>query len=155
MFLQKHILYLLISGAGGSSNRIECFDIDYEPHIGVSYYRLKQTDTDSKFAYSAKVLVDYLGTNLLGQVGTDIKIWPNPNEGAQLNIQMNGYDPENEVRFVVTDIVGREYYSKVLLTDIGGHITNAIDLDNALAVGIYVITGSDQNHSYSSKLIIK
>ena len=146
---------LWVEGAGGSSNRIEYFDIDYEPHIGVSYYRLKQTDTDGKFTYSAKVLVDYLGTNLLGQVGTDIKIWPNPNEGTHLNIQMNGYEPENEVRFVVTDIVGREYYSKVLLTDIGGHITNAIDLDNALPVGIYVITGSDQNHLYSSKFIVK
>ena len=146
---------LQVEGAGESSNRIEYFDIDYEPLTGISYYRLKQTDTDGKFTYSAKVFVDYLGTNLLGQAGTDIKIWPNPNEGTHLNIQMNGYEPENEVLFVVTDIVGREYYSKVLLTDMDGHITNAIDLDNTLPVGIYVITGSDQNHLYSSKLIVK
>ena len=147
---------LQVEGAGASSNKIEYFDIDYEPLTGVSYYRLKQIDTDGKFTYSSTVIVDYPGTKLLVEVvGADIKIWPNPNEGTYLNIQMNGYEPENEVLFVVTDIVGREYYSKVLITDMDGHIANAIDLDNTLPVGIYVITGSDLNHLYSSKLIVK
>ena len=146
---------LQVDGAGISNNRIEYFDIDYEPLTGVSYYRLKQTDTDGKFTYSAIVIVDYAGTNLFGAADAAIKIWPNPNEGTHLNIEMSGYEPNNEVVFIVRDILGKEYYSKGIITDTEGNIRSSIGLHDSLPIGIYVITGSDQNHLYTSKLIVK
>ena len=151
---------LQVEGAGESSNRIEYFDIDYEPLTGVSYYRLKQTDTDGKCRYSGIVPVDYTGTNqpgtnLFGDVEADIKIWPNPNDGTHLIIEMTGNEPAHEVLVILRDITGREFYSKVLITDMDGHLISAIDPTNTLPVGTYLITGSDQNHLYSKKLIVK
>ncbi|MBL4651441.1 MAG: hypothetical protein JKY53_01050 [Flavobacteriales bacterium] len=147
-------------GAGTSNNRIEYFDIDYDPVVGVVYYRLKQTDFDGKFAYSGLVPVEYTangkpGISLFGDVEANIKIWPNPNNGTHVNIEMSGYIPDHEVLVIVRDIAGREYYSKVLITDIDGHIVSAIDPTQTLPVGTYLITGSDQNHLYSKKLIVK
>lgn len=85
----------------------------------------------------------------------DIKIWPTPNDGTHINIEMSGYDPSHEVLVIVRDIAGREYYSKVLITDMDGHLISAIDPANRLPVGTYLITGSDQNHLYSKRLIVK
>ena len=151
---------LRVNGAGSTSGRNEYFDIDHDPLTGVSYYRLKQTDTDGKFTHSGIIPVDYTGTNqpgtnLFGDVETDIKIWPNPNDGKHVNIEMTGYDPSNEVLVILRDIAGREFYSKVLITDMAGHLISGIDPTNTLPVGTYLITGSDQNHLYSKKFIVK
>ena len=68
---------------------------------------------------------------------------------------MTGYDPSNEVLVILRDIAGREFYSKVLITDMAGHLISGIDPTNTLPVGTYLITGSDQNHLYSKKFIVK
>ena len=149
-----------VEGAGNSNQYLEYFDIDYEPMVGIVYYRLKQTDFDGQYAYSGLVPVEYTedgtpGTGLFGNVKADIKIWPTPNDGTHINIEMSGYDPSHEVLVIVRDIAGREYYSKVLITDMDGHLISAIDPANRLPVGTYLITGSDQNHLYSKRLIVK
>jgi hypothetical protein len=45
------------SGAGNSTQLLHYTDLDLSPLSGLSYYRLKQTDTDGTFAYSNTVSV--------------------------------------------------------------------------------------------------
>lgn len=47
------------NGAGNSSAELTYYQIDRKPLLGVSYYRLKQTDYDGTFAYSDVRLVNY------------------------------------------------------------------------------------------------
>ncbi|MFC1729723.1 choice-of-anchor J domain-containing protein [candidate division KSB1 bacterium] len=42
----------IIDGAGNSNILIDYNCIDYNPYLGLSYYRLKQTDYDGKYEYS-------------------------------------------------------------------------------------------------------
>src|SRR5690606_34989016 len=64
-----------LTGAGNSSVMRHYSWTDMRPMAGVSYYRLKQTDTDGFHAYSATVPV-----NCSQQ--PDITIFPNPTHGT-------------------------------------------------------------------------
>ncbi len=46
-------------GAGNSTSKINYSSIDYHPHIGLNYYRLKQTDFDGSYSYSESVSILY------------------------------------------------------------------------------------------------
>jgi hypothetical protein len=59
-------------GAGNSSSLIEYSELDENPHNGISYYRLKQTDYDGQFKYSQTTSVGKLDGNL------NITAFPNP-----------------------------------------------------------------------------
>ena len=56
---------------------------------------------------------------------------------------------------VVRDIAGREFYSKVFVTETQGNKIEAMDTENTLAPGIYLVTASSNDAFYSQKLIIK
>ncbi len=151
---------LQVEGNNESSFRIEYFDVDYNPLEGVSYYRLKQTDFDGKYSYSGIVPVEYIkegdsGLALFDGESAEISLWPNPSDGKEINIELAGYTPEQEVLVVLRDVEGKEFFSKVLITDINGHLIDAIDPSNNLASGTYLITGSDKNHLYSKVMIIR
>ncbi|MCX6182448.1 MAG: T9SS type A sorting domain-containing protein, partial [Bacteroidetes bacterium] len=61
-----------IKGAGNSSSLIEYSETDENPHDGISYYRLKQTDYDGQFKYSQTASVGKIDGNL------NITAFPNP-----------------------------------------------------------------------------
>ncbi len=48
-----------VKGAGNSSTLLHYKETDSKPYSGISYYRLKQTDFDGKFAYSPIIAIDY------------------------------------------------------------------------------------------------
>lgn len=60
-----------IQGAGNSQERKDYQSIDALPYAGVSYYRLKQTDYDGTYTYSAIKRVQVEG-------GYQLKAYPNP-----------------------------------------------------------------------------
>ncbi|MBX2893888.1 MAG: T9SS type A sorting domain-containing protein [Cyclobacteriaceae bacterium] len=64
----------VIKGAGNSQHRIDYQTIDTNPIIGISYYRLKQTDYDGTTTYSSikRVQVDE---------SYQLKAYPNPTTG--------------------------------------------------------------------------
>ncbi|MFT6728111.1 MAG: hypothetical protein ACI9RU_001735 [Litorivivens sp.] len=62
-----------INGAGNSSSWLNYSSLDNEPFIGVSYYRLKQTDFDGEFSYSF-----IRSINIDRFENARIEIFPNP-----------------------------------------------------------------------------
>ncbi len=60
-------------GAINSTSTIEYSDVDPQPLKGLSYYRLKQTDTDGEFSYSDAVPV---------YNGNDVTVYPNPSNSS-------------------------------------------------------------------------
>jgi hypothetical protein len=142
----------VVKGAGNSSNTLNYSTVDNNPYQGISYYRLKQTDFDGKFTYSKLVAVDFTVTSN----SLSFEVFPNPisqNEGT--NIRIKEFQPEAEILVVVRDLLGQELYSKVIMTDFSGNSITAIDIENRLPAGTYLIIGTSLNHTFNKYLIIK
>lgn len=137
-------------GAGNSNQINEYFETDYEPLGGISYYRLKQTDFDGKYAYSNIVPVKFEVNSLEGK----ISLFPSPVEaGGVVNIEFEDIF-ESELLVVLRDIRGQEFYSMVVVDIEDGRLIG-VPIDNEIPDGIYLITASSENQIYSQKLIIK
>ena len=140
---------LRVDGAGNSTSIINYFEVDYHPIVGVSYYRLKQRDFNSVVIYSSIVPVRYQPNGNFG-----FSLFPNPGEAKDIKIELTAAKGQN-ILVVVRDIAGREFYSKVFVTETDGNKIEAIDTENTLAPGIYMVTASSNDAFYSQKLVIK
>ena len=139
-----------VKGAGNSSTILHYSIVDNAPLNGISYYRLKQTDYDGKYTYSYIVPI-----NISEASGNTFVVFPNPaNMGDPIQIRMNS-DEEKSVLVVLTDLTGKEIFSKVVIIEKGNDSVTAIDPDQKLAPGMYTITSTSDNSIYNQKLIIK
>ncbi len=138
------------NGAGNSNQLLEYFETDYEPIVGISYYRLKQTDFNGEYTYSNIVPVRYE----VSTVGGNINLFPSPiSVGETLNIEFKDIF-ESELLVVLRDIKGKEFYSKVIVNIEDGKLIG-VPIEKEIPAGIYLITASSENQMYSQKLIIK
>jgi hypothetical protein len=118
----------LVDGAGNSSSLLSYSTSDTRPYIGISYYRLKQTDFDGQFEYSAIKSV-----NLKKLSGESVEIYPNPTDN-QITITGN-INELSEIR--IFNLLGQDVTN---LTTIN-HINKSkvtIDLSQ-LTKGMYYI----------------
>jgi len=138
----------IVDGAGNSSQILNYSAVDNAPLNGISHYRLKQTDYDGQFDYSNLVAVEFKNRN-----DFIFNIYPNPNDGQSFNLKI----PKNiaEVLVVVYDMLGKEIYSKVIITRINGNDVYAIDPSQKLNSGVYLIIASSSFKIYNERLIIK
>jgi len=102
-----------IEGAGSSSQMMDYTYTDREPYVGVSYYRLKQTDYDGNFETFDPVAVSH-DVDLVG-----LLISPNPVTDA-IRITMDGaiYNDLNIIR--IYDVKG----NMVLQNNLVGNLEN-------------------------------
>ena len=96
-----------VKGAGNYNNKKDYLLVDENPFIGLSYYRLKQTDFDGSFEYSKIVVVSFK-SNVL-EIG---HVFPNPLKEV-LNIPIS-VKKTSSVLITITDVLGRVMISKKL-----------------------------------------
>jgi hypothetical protein len=95
-----------VDGAGNSSSLIHYSAIDLEPYNGISYYRLKQTDFNGEFKYSAIIAIEKRGEDI-----TELAIYPNPTNGI-LNVSYAG-DKSQIISVSIYNVLGENvYYSE-------------------------------------------
>lgn len=120
-----------VAGAGNSSTTLSYSFVDRNPFSPISYYRLKQTDFDGKFGYSAIIAIEYWGDSEL--IVSDV--YPNPAEN-KLHIDLNSKS-DIPVQISINDIVGRQVMFMKNTTSPGfNNLT--VDLSR-LAKGLYHI----------------
>jgi hypothetical protein len=134
------------SGAGTSSTAHSYSLVDESPYHGLSYYRLKQTDFNGSYTYSTIVAVN------MENGPFEIIVFPNPSNG-EFNISVKS--ESSEVLVVLYDAMGKEIFTKVLLSGVSGDSVFAVDPAAKLAPGIYIISASADNKLISKKLIIR
>ena len=115
-----------IPGAGNSTMNLQYTFKDNAPEAGIQYYRLKQTDFDGTFTYSAAIAINFEGSTN----GNSIAVYPNPNSSNQLNFRGIGLDLSYTLE--LKKVTGELLYHQTLNT----HSIALPDLEK----GIYLIT---------------
>ncbi|MCB0401736.1 MAG: T9SS type A sorting domain-containing protein [Flavobacteriales bacterium] len=133
----------IVDGAG-NSNTVKNYGLrDDQPHAGISYYRLKQTDYDQTYSYSKLVSVE------IKKDFDELNVIPNPVTGkGQLVFNANH---EGLIDVNVFDVSGRLVLSVNRQTVKG---SNAIVLDTEeLTQGMYFLTVNNDKEKTTLKFI--
>lgn len=101
---------------------------DYNPHGGISCYRLKQVDIDGQFSYSAIRSVEGIRN-----AGVSLKAWPVPSDG-RIQIEMSGAVQD---MLLIYDLSGR----LIRQLDISGNRAYPVE---GLMSGVYLLRLSGQ-----------
>ncbi len=129
-----------VVGAGNSSSLLSYHSFDNKPYIGISYYRLKQTDFDGEYSYSDIVAVDSRMKK-----GGEIVMYPNP-----VNDQLTILNEEMDLEKVsIYNVLGKEI---VLKGRIVGYSESKIIIDfSALASGVYYVKVNNKIQKFHKK----
>ena len=127
-------------GAGNSSTTLFYSSIDERPLKGTSYYRLKQTDFDGKYAYSQIESVIFNEKTFIN----GLKIYPNPSESYQVNIELSS-ESKQKVTCVLINSVGQEKASDSFDVESG---LNKFELNYSMfSAGLYILEVSTTDGS--------
>ncbi len=132
----------IVSGAGNSATTLNYSFTDAKPIPLTGYYRLKQTDIDSKFKYSKIIIVKSCATDQ----SPVLVVYPNPSTGI-FNMQYKGGSSQAIITSVVKDLSGKMVYSSNIAQ-------TSINLSNKPA-GIYVLQIMADAKIYRTKIIIE
>ncbi|MBI4931015.1 MAG: T9SS type A sorting domain-containing protein [Bacteroidetes bacterium] len=135
----------VVDAAGNSTLELKYSARDNNPSSGVSYYRLRQTDLNGQYSYSKKVEVDFNNTGSFS-----VSVFPVPVVNDNINVSIADTDGK-EVLIVIRDVLGDEFYSKIISDNSGTYI---FSLNNELSPGIYFITASTDEKLVSSKIVV-
>jgi len=138
-----------INGQGTIQSETTYQYLDEQPLIGRSYYRLKQTDFDKKFSYSKVVVVE-----LVPGQNPKIEIYPNPVTTGNLTINLEGYNPKENIEIRLTDTIGRQISRLTETMNDSGSKKIEI-LSTGLAPGVYIITISRGWSKSFSRLVVR
>jgi hypothetical protein len=128
-----------IKGAGNSSQLLNYSSIDHSPYIGISYYRLKQTDFDGSYSYSEVKQVNFETLDL-------VRIFPNPAKD-EVYISFSDLSIYNEI--IITDLTGKI----IFVENTSEKSMISIPLTN-FASGLYLITFKGSGYSDTHKLVV-
>lgn len=140
---------LMVDGAGNSSSTLNYVERDIAPYLGLSYYRLSQTDFDGTTTYFNLVPINLSADGSIG-----IVIYPNPaleNETIFIDIpDLIG----SEAEISIYDLTGKKVFTEEISLDQEKKLLQ-LNLDGKIPTGIYVVTVNSQNILYRQKLMIK
>lgn len=132
--------FTTFSQVQANQNVTEFLETDFNPYEGLSYYRIKMTNSDGMITYSNTVPVKY------NENGEPVSPVP-----AQAEASKNS---DQSVLVVVRNANGEEFYSKIESLS-NGNPVEGLNPDPELVSGRYTIIGcSDQNY-YCKELVVK
>jgi len=85
--------------------------------------------------------------------GDAVNVFPNPATGP-FNVVISHPKMGNEVLVVVRDMLGKEYYSKVVLVSNTTEVI-AVDYSKSLIPGVYTVIATSNNNIFEKKIIIQ
>ena len=136
----------IIKGAGNSNTQMNYRLIDINPFIGLSYYRLKQTDYDGRFEVFRPVSISVKDEKTIG-----LNIHPNPAiEYIELNLE---YTQDHLINHNVQiyDINGNKVYKKHFIGELSNFKINI----QKFKPGIYLVKSKSDNIKGEGKFIKK
>ena len=141
-----------IQGAGNSATTVSYEFFDERPTIGLSYYRIKQTDINGSKDYSKLIAIEYDPFEKSTYNEPHVMIFPNPVKGDILYINVNGPIHSRDVEISILDGNGKVYYR-----DYCKMPNNQFDIPierNLLRKGLYILKIRDNATVQTGRFII-
>ncbi len=141
-----------VKGSGTTSTTKLYNTIDRFPLTGLSYYRLKQTDFDGRHSYSQIIPFDFFMSKTM-----NVSVYPNPlniSNSKTITLNITGIENKMSVLVVLRNVLGEEYYSKVMMSETG-ETQFVIENYSSLSKGVYFISASSNDRLISKKLIVE
>lgn len=136
----------IVKGQGTSMKSKTYQHVDNNPFSGVSYYRLKQTDLDGTYSYSAIVKV-----NLSLEPGW--AVYPNPVRNETVHVVISGLLPEEQGELRMTDNAGHTLNSIYFQADSAGKLSTSLDLYH-VGPGLYFLQLNSASKRSVQKIIV-
>ncbi len=141
-----------VDGAGNSSSALQYTFIDTEPIGGTVYYKLRQTDFDGTFEEFDPIVMQ---VELSASKECVLTVYPNPCPG-QCKVKLSDCDSDlPELRLMVTDATGHVVNQIYQTSELEYGFDLILDKNNNLKPGVYIISGTKGNRSFSDKVIIE
>jgi len=135
-----------INGAGNSTTMINYSTADNNPVSGISYYRLKQTDYNGDYSYSAIKSVAWNG-NLSNKT---IAVYPNPSlSTSTITIETNGFSSDEVSTIQIYALNGQLVFEQI------SSLSTGISISPNLLKGVYLVRVSSTAFTANSKLIVE
>ncbi|MBI4932020.1 MAG: T9SS type A sorting domain-containing protein [Bacteroidetes bacterium] len=137
-----------VKGTGNSSTIKNYSFTDTDPLQGKTYYRLSQTDFDGSTKTYTPIAVSCGEEN-----NFSLDVNGNPVTDGTINLSVSAAEGST-VLLVLTDVLGREIYSKAIVTASGSSLV-ILNPEQKLAQGMYSIIASNKDEYLSRKIIVK
>ena len=132
-------------GAGNSNTVLRYSYTDRDPHPGINYYRLKQTDYDGTFEYS-----DWVAVRMIPDAGNELEILRLFQQDGSVFLLLQT-QPRSNLQIMVTDIYGREIHHGRLHS--GSETARYSFVANTS--GLVFITITDGHSRVSGRIVIR
>lgn len=121
-----------VAGRGTTRIRQTYHWLDTEPLRGISYYRLRQVDTDGTYSYSRIVAVTHTADGM-----STVVLYPNPSDGSRLSVMIHQAVGKS-VPMTISDLTGRIVWQNNLSVNAEGR--SSLELSVRLPAGTYIAT---------------
>lgn len=139
----------VVQGAGSSSQQHHYTALDPSPLVGLSFYRLKQTDVNGTYTYSNLQSVTL-------EQNASTGVYPNPSDGSTINLSVEA-NADDKINVILRDASGKQCYSHEFVAGNDGPNNFRIDFPSVLEPGIYFvyIQNQLQNSADPLKLVVQ
>lgn len=121
-----------IRGSGTKHTRTDYSFEDRDPHLGLSYYRLAQTDFDGTSEVFSAV-------SILFNPGTSLRVYPNPVRNSNCRIESTGFQKNEMVRLNLYNNDGQLVFSEMVKCDPFGNLDTNLTFQPNWKQGTYFI----------------
>ncbi len=137
-----------IPGKGTTNEPQDYHHLDKRPFLGISYYRLKQTDYDGTSEIFGPVVVRFIPSQ------DQMVIAPNPVTNGKFTIQVTGLDLGENALITISNLNGQQLYAKQINTGENDFLDQMISINPGMQTGIYILAIRAGSRMESGRLMI-
>lgn len=134
----------IISAAGTTTEKQQYEQFDKAPHQGLSYYRLRQIDFDTKASTYKWVSVS------IDKAENQVVLAPNPSNGDRVDVWLS--DAWTAPSFRLIDLIGRTYPLKATSK---GQNKFELNFQEKLISGLYLLAFEQDGKTSTQKLLVR
>jgi len=121
-----------VQGNGTVHTQIDYSYTDHDPYLGLSYYRLTQTDYDGTSETFPTI-------NILFTSESSLSVYPNPVLGQDLKIRSTGYLKNEILQLVIYNLQGEKIAHFEKSADVFGNLESELQLNRDWQKGVFIL----------------